>query len=244
MRALCGIVLTLTSRPVLAGEARCWVDHGALVVAASFGDIAGDFILDASTPKSALHLTRAQGDGIDAPSATRRLVVAGERLPGFSMDVVDLDARTAMFDTVINGVIGVDMLRRFVVDIDFAPCRVRLSRVAPPRPRGVERLSIRELEGVPTIRASVSDGVAARFDDFAIDTGRAASVITGATLSRAPKPGADPPIRIRALALAGQVFEQTPAQVGEANSVGMSVWTKTRLRLDLRDGWIEVAPAQ
>ena len=77
MPALCGFVLALTSGPSLAGEARCWVDHGALVAAVSFGDIAGDFILDVSTPKSALHLTRAQGDGIDAVSAVRPLVIAG-----------------------------------------------------------------------------------------------------------------------------------------------------------------------
>lgn len=239
--ALLGLAGTLVCGPALAGEGRCWIDHGALVVAAAFGDITGDFILDASTPKSQLHLTRAQGDGIDATFARRPLRIAGERLAAFDVDVVDLDARTRVFDTTINGVIGADLLRRFVVDIDFSPCRIRLGHRAPKRVTGAARLVVRDVDGVPTLRASISDGLQARVGDFAIDTGGAASRITGATLSRTPEPGSDPPTRLRALVVGGRLFEQIPAEISPArNAIGTGVWSQGRLRLDLRDGWMEI----
>ena len=239
--ALLGFAGSFVCGPALAGEGRCWIDHGAVVVAAAFGDIAGDFILDASAPRSQLHVTQAQGDGIDAPGARRPLTVAGERLAAFDMDIVDLDERTRVFDTTINGVIGADLLRRYVVDIEFAPCRIRLSHRAPKRRTGAARLATRDIDGVPTIRAVISDGQQSRAGDFAIDTGRAASQITGATLSRSPKPGADPPTRLRALVVGGRLFEQIPAELSTTrDAIGMAVWTQGRVRLNLRDGWIEL----
>ena len=241
--ALLGFAGSLVCGPASAGEGRCWIDHGAVVVAAAFGDIAGDFILDASAPKSQLHLTRAQGDGIDATAARRPLTVAGERVAVFDMDVVDLDERTRLFDTTINGVIGADLLRRYVVDIDFSPCRIRLGHRAPKPVAGAARLVVREVDGVPTVRASISDGPQARVGDFAIDTGRAASRITGATLSRTPRPGSDPPTRLRALALGDHLFEQIPAEVSTTrDAIGTGVWSQGRVRLDLRDGWMEFKP--
>ena len=239
--ALLGFAGSLVCGPALAGEGRCWIDHGALVVAASFGEIAGDFILDASTPKSQLHLTRAQGDGIEATSARRPLKVAGEHFPAFDMDVVDLDDRTRIFDTTINGVIGADLLRRFVVDIDFSPCRIRLGHGAAKPAAGAMHMAVRDIDGVPTIRASISDGLQSRAGDFAIDTSHATSQITGATLSRTSKPGSDPSTRLRALVLGDHLFEQTPAEVSTTrDAIGTAVWSQGRLRVDLRDGWLEV----
>ena len=46
------------------GETRCWIDNGALVVPAAFGDIAGDFILDLSAPQQpAARHPRPRSDG-------------------------------------------------------------------------------------------------------------------------------------------------------------------------------------
>jgi hypothetical protein len=231
-----------------AGEARCWLDHGAVVVAASFGDMAGDFILDASTPTNQLHVTRAEEDGIAGPSARAALVLAGERVEDLDMAVADLDARSAGLVTSINGVIGADVLRRFVLQIDFAPCRIRLYRRAPPPMTGAVRLRVREAAGVPAVAATISDGHQSRAGLFAINTASAVSEIAEATLSRQPPADGDPPIRLRALAVAARLFEQTPAGVTPGTpaalqgSIGTAVWSHWRLRLDLRRGWLELAP--
>ena len=223
------------------------MDNGAVVVAASFGDIAGDFILDAAAPKSLLHLTRAQSDGIDAPSASRPFVLAGEHIANLEMTVSDLDARSRAFDTTINGVIGDDVLRRFVVEIAFSPCRITLYRHRPAPMAETSTLRVSEAAGIPAIHASISDGTQSRAGLFAIDTARSASQIAGAALSRsAPESGPKPPVRLRALAVAGRLFEQTPAGVSLAapgalqGSIGTAVWSHWRLRLDLRDRWLQL----
>ena len=241
--AVAGVLVAGAAR---AGAARCWIDRGAVVVAAAFGDIAGDFILDASAPRSLLHLTRARSDGIDAPAATRRLVVAGERIDGLEMTVADLDARSIGFPTSINGVIGDDVLRRFVVEIDFEPCRIVLGRRLPAPWKGATRLAVRETGGVPAINASISDGLTSRAGLFAIDTARAPSRIAAARLSRPARSGAA--VRLRALGLANEIFEQTPAELapdtsgGVQDSIGTAAWSRWRIRLDLKRGWLDLAP--
>jgi hypothetical protein len=241
---------TLIAGPVRSGETRCWFDNGALVVPAAFGDIAGDFILDASAPTSQLHVTRAQSAGIQTDAARADLQVAGQRIAGFPMAVADLDSRSKGFTTNIAGVLAADALEPFVVDIDFAPCRVRFSRRAPAALAGAVRLRVRTLAGVPTVAAAISDGLTSRAGFFAIDTGWAASRIAQATYSRTPPPGADPAARLRAISLAGRLFEQTPAGLMDdssprlAGAIGAAVWSRFHVRLMLRRGWLELTGAR
>lgn len=251
--------LWLAAAPALAlaGEARCWIDKGALVASASFGDIAGDFVIDLSAPVSQLHVTRAQMDGLDGPAATRTLILAGQRTAGFTMAIDDLDARTGHFDTVINGVIGVDLLRRFTVEIAPSPCRLRLFRTRAPRLARRVRLPLLDPGGAPRVPALVTDGTRVRTDALAIDTAHWISRIDGARLSRPPatppappafagEAGA-PPIRLRALELAGRLFEQVPADIAGPDTpeaIGMAIWSNFRLRLDIQSGWLDLAPAR
>jgi hypothetical protein len=238
------------ARAAPAGETRCWIDKGALVAPAAFGDIAGDFLIDLSAPASALHVTRAQEGGLEGEAATRDLVIAGRRLAGVALPIVDLDARTAKFDTTINGVIGADLLRRFVVEIDPSPCRMRLLRRRPAAWRRSVRLSIREAGGRPLVPARITDGAQIRTGLFAIDTADWATLVAGARLSRPPAAEAPAPVRLRAVEVAGRLFEQVPAAAQPprneeaAGAVGMAVWSRWRLRLDIRRGWLELAPLQ
>jgi hypothetical protein len=236
-------------RGALAGETRCWIDKGALVAPAAFGDIAGDFLIDLSAPASALHVTRAQEDGLEGAAATRDLAIAGRRLSAVTLAIVDLDARTARFDTTINGVIGADLLRRYIVEIDPSPCRLRLLRRRPaPRP-GRGRLAIREAGGRPLAPARVSDGAEVRAGLFAIDTADWATEVAGASLARPQPAGVPAPVRLRAVEIAGRLFEQIPAAAQpEGNdetsgAIGMAIWSRWRLRLDIAGGWLELAPA-
>ncbi len=244
-RAALAIFLVLAATAAHAGDTRCWFENGAVVVPAAFGDIAGDFILDVSAPVSQLHVTTAQTFGVDGPSARARLRLAGERTGPLTLQVADLDARAKPFVTSIVGVIGADALAPFAVEIATDPCRVRLSRRAA-RGAGAWRAPLRTIDGIPAVRAAISDGVTSRAGWFAIDTGQAPSRVADARLSRMPAAGTDPPVRLRALSVAGLLFEQIPGGVqaepraGLAGAIGMAVWSRFRLRLDRTRGWLEL----
>jgi hypothetical protein len=236
-----------------AGETRCWIDNGALVAPAAFGDIVGDFLIDLAAPRSELHVTRAQSDGVVADTVTRDLIVAGQRIPAVTLQVADLDSRTATFVTSINGVLGADVLKAFVVDVEPSPCRLRLSRGPGRRLAGSVRLPVRDVGGRPVVPALISDGQRVRSGLFALGAGEWASRLAGARLSRPPPvaTGSDvPPVRLRALELGGRLFEQTPAvATGEApgetrGAIGMAVLSHWRMRLDMTDGWLDLAPSK
>ncbi len=247
LAALC--VVALAPAVAVAGEGRCWIDNGALVASASFGDIAGDFLIDLSSPVSQLHDTRAELAGLEAPMVRRDLMIAGKRIAAVDMAVVDLDARTKAFDTSINGVLGADVLGRFTVDIETSPCRIRLSTGKARRFRGGVRLSATLVNGRPLVGATISDGLRVRTGLFAIDTGRWATGVANGRLSRTPAVDQDQPptpIRLRALELGGHLFEQPPAFIDtggdgqSSGSIGLALWSSWRLRLDMRDGWLDL----
>lgn len=238
-----------------AGETACWFENGAVVVPAAFGDIAGDFILDLSAPRSQLHLTRAHAEGIVDATARRDLAVAGERIADFPIEVADLDARSQGFAASINGILGDDALAPFVIDIAFAPCQVTLYRRPPPRAANSVRLRVRRVAGIPTVVAAISDGVTSRRGHFAIDSASVGLRVADASLSRPPPTGVDPtertasPARLRALSLGGLLFEQTPAGLmaeapgGLDGAIGNAVWSRTGLRLDLKRGRLDLGRA-
>jgi hypothetical protein len=102
--------------------------------------------------------------------------------------------------------------------------------------------------------AGVSDGAASRRGWFAIDTGSPAVQVVEARYTRPPPKASaaadllDPPARLRALSLAGTLFEQSPAGVapgpseGLDGAIGESIWSRYHLRLNMREGWLDLAP--
>jgi hypothetical protein len=230
-------VIILTVGVVLAGGAhagstRCWIDQGAVVVAATFGDIAGDFIIDLGAPASQLHTTRASEDGIEDTTATRPLVLAGRRLAAARLTVVDLNA-LPQTDTSIVGIIGADILARHPLTIAFAPCRLTWGASSSPRDSLTLPLALRG--GVPAIAAVVSDGANTRRVVMTVSTGRTETLVPNATLSRAPKPGSTQPVRLRAVSVGGVLAEQAPAALAAAGpgSLGTGVWRRwSTLRID------------
>ena len=242
-------LLILKPAAARAGETACWFDHGTIVVPAAFGDIAGDFVLDAAEPKSQLHVTNAQSFGILTPTARAALRFAGRRLPAFEMTIADLGDRERPFAAGLAGVIGADALSSFVTEIETSPCRVRLSRKAG-RAWAI-RLPMKTIGGVFAVHAAVSDGVTSRAGWFAAATGKPGIVLTDARLTRVPPADADPdwpPARLRALSLGGLLFEQVPANVtdheppGLAGAIGEEIWSRYRLRFDPQRRVLELAP--
>jgi len=256
-RALAILSLAVASfgaGPASAGEAGCWVDHGAVLVSAAIGDIAGDFILDLSAPQSQLHVTAAQADGFgDSGVMEGPLQLAGERLPA-RLTVADLDARTLGYPTTIDGLIGADAFEGWVVELRLAPCRLTLRRRAPRlREPG---MPIVWMGGVPTLPASVFDGRAGLAGRFAIDTGSTGVRLSSgiATLSRAPPKGVDPgsrirpPARLAALGLGGEALTHlragvtTGAPSGVAGGVGTDVLGRYVVTLDLKRNEAVLSP--
>ncbi len=245
--------MTLAACGARAGETRCWLDKGAVVVPAAFGDIAGDFVLDLTRPVSALHDTRANMNGLTGESATAILSVAGVSFGRTTLPIIDLDAQTARFDTTINGVLGADIARGKVLTLDFrgGGCRFVLGARRPASRRRTVSLPLTWIAGIPVAPAIISDGVKARSGLFALGTARAASVISAARLSRPAKAG--DPIRLRALELGGQLFEQTPAETPSeisagpaariAGDIGTFVLARGRLILDARNGVLKIEAA-
>jgi hypothetical protein len=248
-------VVILLARGAAAGETRCWLENGALVAPAAFGDSAGDFIIDLAAPESLLHLTAAQMAGLPEDSARAPLRIAGEAISRARLKVADLDARTGAFVTNIEGVIGVDLLKAYVIEFQPSPCRLGLYRPGSRGPRGARRLRVRMVDGVPAVLAGVSDGAVSRRGWFAIDTASEGVRLADARLTRAPPKGEDPgsritpPARLRALSLAGDLFEQTPAGLispttpGLDGALGLAVWRRYRFRLDIARGWLDLAPS-
>lgn len=216
---LCGVS---AAQPASDADIRCWIDHGALVVPADYGPLAGDFILDLSQATSQVHETSAQTAGWTGRSVRWPLSLAGRTLPGFSASVADLDARTGGFPTNISGVLGADILNHSTLTLSFNPCRLRLY---PSRARG--HPTIRTIAGVPAVFAAVSDGATTRAGWFAIDTASAGSRLSGAGFSRPLEPGVDPgdrawpPARLRAVSIGGVLIEQTPAGVTQDTAAGL-----------------------
>lgn len=236
-----------------AAEAgRCWFENGAVIVPARVGDIAGDWILDPATPRTLLHETKAQMEGLP-PTYSAPATLAGRRIGAVDVIVADLDDRAPGFTTPIAGVIGADVLSRFVVDLDFAPCRVRLIAGPAGKLKG-QRLALTGADGVPVVQAAVSDGRQAGIGLFGIDWGSKAAVrLSQARLSpsegqEGPTPHNAAPARLRALSVAETLYETPSAAVAPAPSpalagtLGTDFWSRWRVRLDIRGGALTLAP--
>lgn len=247
--------------PAWAGQTACRVQDGVLLVPARLAGVPGEYVLDAGTAHTQLHDTRAQGAGLAETAFIAPLQLAGRRTMNVPVQVADLDARTRRLPVPPAGVIGSDVLSRYVVDLSFAPCRIRLrdAGAAPPL-RGATTLPMRLQAGLTVVPAAISDGAASRSGWFAVDTGsdvavRLASAKAVDAAGAAAKPAPLAPYgtgraSLRALSLGGDLFENLPAGLAEpdldpdvAGRLGLPVWGRYRLRLDYPNGRLLIAPA-
>ncbi|MES2035351.1 MAG: hypothetical protein V4466_14350 [Pseudomonadota bacterium] len=174
--ALLSLILTTGAADrAAASETTCWFENGAVVVPAQIGGVAGDWLIDPSTPRTLLHETRAEMEGLPTVF-TAPAQLAGQRLSAVEVTVADLDDRAPGFATPIAGVIGADLLSRFVVDLDFTPCRLTLTRGRPRRFDATQRLPLRMAAGTPVVEAAISDDRRARRGLFALDWSSKAAV--------------------------------------------------------------------
>lgn len=155
----------------MAGEIACRFERGVVTAPAMMAGIAGDYIIDTGAAQSALHETKAQAEGIADTELTGDVSVAGMTVRSLPVKVADLDVRTWNLPTPVAGVIGADALRGFVVDVAYAPCRLRLSAPGQaPRFRG-RTLNLGWDLGRPTVTAAVADDQRRISGRFVVATG-------------------------------------------------------------------------
>ena len=251
-------LLTLTAQPARAGEAACWFENGVVVVPAQVMGVAGDFILDTATPHTELAETQAQGAGFAETTLAGEVRLAGLRLQGRPVAVADLDMRTGALPTPIAGVIGADVLRTYVLDVSFSPCRVALNTPGrAPRFRAQASLPIAWVADRPTVQATVSDGDRTLTARFTPGVGADRAVRLSDVKARAPgaaklnelypygilKP------RLHSLTFAGVASEDLAAGlIGAedpelAGQIGAPFLARYRLRFDFPAGRLLLAPA-
>lgn len=234
-----------------AGETPCWFENGAVVAPAAIGDMAGDYVIDLSAPRTLLHNTRAQMAGITTETLPMPVEIAGLKIPAVVITIADLDDRGAGFVTPIAGVIGMDVLAGHAIEIDFGSCRVRIDQ--PWRARRQVVLPVDMVEGLPTIAAAVSDGPGALRGAFAIDTAsqamaRLSTRGAAATGKLALSARHKAPARLRALSIGGVLAENVPATLaddlpeGVVGTLGTSLWARHRLRLAADARTLSIAP--
>lgn len=254
---LSALTLTLGAWPAWAGTTPCWIDQGVVVVPAMVAGAAGDYILDTGAAATQLHETRAQSEGFAATALTGDVRLAGLTLPGRSIAVVDLDARTYAFPTPIAGVVGADSLAGLVLDLSFAPCRVGLwPKGREPKFGHARALPLTMVQGRPLAMAGVADGRRAQLGLFVPATGLDAPVRLDIGQAKAagrpetilPYGRARP--RLRALSFAGELWEDLPAGLaptaalppGALGEIGPAVLADWRLRFDFAAGRLWLAP--
>jgi hypothetical protein len=220
--------------PAAAGQTACWFENGAVVAPAAVGGLAGDYVIDLSSPRTLLHVDVAQGEGY-ADTVALPIRVAGQRVEAAPVVIQSLDYRAVGFSTPILGVIGADILDRYVVTLDFSPCRLRLEPLGEaPDPVG-DALPVAMVGGVPTIVAAASNGRAGVSGPFALDTASDGGV---RARGAADGPRQKPAGTLRALSMNGVLRRDLPAVVagdlpqGVVGALGVQVLAGYRLRLD------------
>ncbi|HEY0437441.1 MAG TPA: hypothetical protein VGC92_12430, partial [Phenylobacterium sp.] len=239
------------------GASACWFENQVLVVPAEVMGVSGDYILDTATPHTLLGDSQAQTAGYAETALTGEIRFAGVTLRNRAVAVAGLDLRTGALPTPIAGVIGADVLKGFVLEVSFAPCRVRLSAPGHGGRFGASvRLPLTWIAGRPTARAAVADGPRAFAGAFALATGGdtpvrlsdALAAAPGAAKSKELYPGGNLNPRLRALSFAGMLAENLPGGLapsedpGLAGEIGAPLLSRWRLRFDFPRGRVELAP--
>ena len=239
-----------------AGEARCWHEGGVVVIPAEVMGVAADYVLDTGEPRTLLAETQAQAAGFAETALVGSVRVAGLELAGRPVTVLPLDARMRKLPTPVAGVLGADVLRGKVVDVSFEPCRIAIyeaGRAPAFAPATVMPMAWRS--GRPVIAAAVSDGRKSFAADFVVSTGSDTPVRLRDDLADAPGAaerealypyGRSRP-RLRALSLAGDLFEMPPSgliakgELDAAGEIGAPVLAAYRLRFDFAQDRLHLA---
>lgn len=247
-------LLVLTAGPAAAGETACWWDQGRLVVAASVMGVTGDYILDTGEPRTILADTHAEKSGFAETALVGPVRLAGITVADRPITVLPIDSRSRSLPTPVAGVIGVDVLKGYVVDVSAYGGRCKVAIHAPPQAPAFRLRAALPMSWAgdrPTIPAIVADGPSVKRGAFVPSTGADAPIRLSdgvAQAAGAARPDAvylygDLKPRLRALSLAGELFENAPAGLIKADDlggadgvIGAAILARWSLRFDFPGG--------
>jgi hypothetical protein len=249
---------SLAAGSALAGTEACWFENNVIVVGAEVMGVPGDYILDTATPHTILADSQAQTAGYVETALNGPVRFAGVTIPNRPVQVLAIDLRTGALPTPIAGVIGADVLRGFVLDVSFRPCRVTLSPKARTRFPAKVTLPMDWVADRPVVRVAVADGPRAFSGAFTPGIGADTAIRLSDALAAAPgapKPKEVYPFgvafpRLRALSFAGRLTENLPAGLMKAEDpalagqIGTQLLAHYRLRFNFPAGKLLLAPAR
>jgi hypothetical protein len=250
-------LLALTVTRARAGEAACWFEGGVVVMGAEVMGVPGDYILDTASPHTQLADSQAQTAGFAETALVGEVRLAGVVARGRPVAVEALDLRTGALPTPIAGVIGADVLKDYVVDVSFAPCRVALSPAGhAPRFAASASLPMGWVAERPVVAAAVADGPRAFAGAFTPATGADTGLRLSdavANVARAARPKELYPYgvyrpRLRAFSFAGVLAENLPSGLMKAEDpalagqIGAPILSRWRLRFDFPNGRLLLGP--
>lgn len=254
VRSLAVLAVCIVPLAARAGEVACHFEGGVVVAPAEVAGAAGDYLLDTGDVATRLHETRAQAEGISASAVKGDIRIAGEVVTNRPVLVTSLDARTYALPTPVAGVVGYDVLKDYVVDVSFSPCRLALWRPGHAPPFAGRTLPLLPTgHGLSASPGAVSDGPNALAQPLAPSTALDRPVRLpddlGRTTGEKPVeayPGGAARPRLRALSFAGELYENLGAGLVKAPAdglVGGEVLARFRVRFDFPGGRLILAPA-
>jgi hypothetical protein len=237
--------------PARAGEAACWFEKGTVVVPAVVAGVPGDYILDTGAPRTLLHETRAQAEGVEGSELTGEVLLAGLTVASRPIAVEAIDAQTFSHPTPIAGVIGVDVLSGFVLDVSYRPCRVTLYPPGGAGAFGGLTLPMGRLGSLPLAPGSAFDGRTGLRGQWILSLSQPLAARLSDGVASAPGaakpdelyPGGVWTAELAALAFAGQVRQGARAGLlreaqsdGALGALGSPVLSRWALRFDFPRG--------
>ncbi|HYD46110.1 MAG TPA: hypothetical protein VEA79_12665 [Phenylobacterium sp.] len=215
-----------------------------LIAPAEVAGIAGDYIIDTGQPATVLHYDRATGAGLAEPGVRASALLAGLESPQVEVAIVSLDVRAGGLPTPVAGVVGVDVLSHYRMELRLSPCRLTLRRGGPAKAE------------VPLVEATVSDGRTARRGWFVVATGQAPALQLSAAEVEPTQPPAEgepaPVRRIDRLSVGGELFTRLETHVVPPESldaraigvIGAAALKAFRMTFDFQRARLSLTPSR
>jgi hypothetical protein len=167
-----------------------------------------NWLLDTASPTTQASLTVDPQAASDHMPQRATLVLPGVTVPDPTLGVHSFESLGPWYGLRVAGVLGNDLLAGLVAELDYARLSIELySASTYHQPSHMEKLPIRWVEGLPTIRARVRVGGRTITGNFVLNTGGSSGVV----VFRSAQSG-KPDLRLSGKTAPGEVIEASGEQ--------------------------------
>ena len=137
------------------------------------------WLLDTASPRTTADAAAfAQSFGAQPAGSSPALALPGLEIRETALETHPFESLGPWYGERVNGVIGDDVLNHLVVQLDYARLSIELyTPAAYTVPRHTDKLSVRWVDGLPTVRAQLRLGGRTVEGDFVLNTGGGAGVV-------------------------------------------------------------------